>query len=150
MIKKILRDILPLILILTASTALTGCDDGGGYWGPPVPSGGYFDPTLTGAWQLVQINNRPVAGYDVNYLDFYGGGSGRYYYYHNGQPYQERISYWCAAGYTRQTITINYENGQSSTMNYWFSAGDTYLWLEWQTGGGYVTYCYQYVNSIPW
>ncbi len=148
-IRKTTHLLVGIILLLVGAGMLTGCDDGG-YWGPDIPGGGYFDPTLRGAWELIQINNNPVGGYNVNYLDFYGGGTGRYYYYYNGIPYEERISYWCATGYTRRTITINYENGQTSTMNYWFSGGDNYLWLEWQTGGGYVTYCYRYVNSIPW
>lgn len=36
-------------------------------------------------------------------------------------------------------------------MAYWFSDGDTSLWLQWKTNSGrIVTYLYTRVGATPW
>lgn len=147
--------------LLAAVALLVGCvasfssctDDDG--WYPYPPSGWnstYYDNYLTGAWRLVQVNSRPVTGYDVNYLEFYGNGRGRYYYYQNGQLYRERMAYWCedfyGSGFNPE-LNLQYQSGQSSTMSYWFTDNGNSLWMQWNTSQGTVTYLYRYTNTIP-
>ncbi len=134
--------------------AATSCTVDG--WGPLPPSGWntFYDQRLTGKWQLLQANGRPVGGYDTNYMDFYGSGRGMYYYYDNTYPYQERMAYWCQQGSSVSSnyeINIQYEGGGASTMNYWFTDGGTRLWMSWMTNGGNtVTYVYRSVSYINW
>lgn len=132
---------------------LTSCVDDD-YWNPGPPYGWenyFYDRDLDGAWELVQANGRPVYGYDVNYMDFYGDGRGVYYYYENGYFEQERIKYFCQDTYngpSRTQINIQYEYGSPSTMYYWFT-GST-LWLQWSTDRGPVTYLYRPVDRVPY
>ena len=96
----------------------------------------------------------PVGPYDTNYMDFYGDGHGRYYYYRNSHPYSEEMAYFCqrsGSTTTNYQINIQYEDGTGSTMAYWFTDGGNTLWLQWQTGNGRVmTYLYDRVSYIPW
>lgn len=124
---------------------LTSCDDGNQYY----PSGYFIDSDLLGNWQLYQVNGQYVQGTQVNYLTFSSRGRGYYYYYNRGVPYSERISYWCASGYNNNSITIQYADGQTSTMNYWFSDNGRSLWMNWNTTSGTYTYVYRMVYSIP-
>lgn len=143
--KKLLQFITIVSLAVMTATGLTSCDDG--YY--PGPPNGYYDPALVGDWELAQINGNTVRPSARNYLCFYGGGSGEYYYMQNGYPYSEGISYWCSNnGYGDQTVTINYSDGQMSTMYYWFRGSS--LMLQWNTGGQTVTYRYLPVSYIPW
>lgn len=145
--KKTLLTITMTLVALLGAIGLSGCGDDDGTWGDNI----YYDPALRGSWQLVQVNGQNVGGYDTNYLTFYGRGSGLYYFFSNGYLVREQTSYWCAEGYTRDTITINYADGQTSTMNYWFSAGGSSLWMQWQTlSGQTVLYRYVLVSSVPY
>lgn len=130
-------------------------DDYWPYSPPPGWGSNYFyDTRLDGAWELVQANSTPVGRYDTNYLDFYGGGHGRYYYYHNSQPLSEDMAYYCQRSNSNTTnyqINIQYESGGASTMAYWFTDNENSLWLQWQTNGGrVVTYLYTRTGNVPW
>ena len=128
--------------------ALTSCDTDDYTWAPGPPSGWYdyfADQRLNGCWQLIQANGRPVGGYDVNYMDFYGNGRGRYYYFSAGRPTSERMAYWCEenwGGVSGYVMNIQYEYSNPATVDYWFTDGNRRLWLQWSTGGGVVTYVY--------
>lgn len=144
--KILLSAILMACALVGVGVILPSCDDGNGY----TPSGNYFyDRNLIGDWALYQVNGSTVGGSQVNYLTFSGGGNGYYYYYQNGFPYSERISYACAYGYNTDSITIRYADGQTSTMNYWFSNGGRSLWMSWNTYSGTYTYQYRLTYSIP-
>lgn len=145
-------------LILSASAALLSLG-GCGYtdeWDPQPPTGwnsNYYDARLVGDWQLYQANSQYVSGDAVNYLDFYGRGVGRYYYYHNGYRDSDRMAYWCqqsVSGTSYNQVNIQYEGSAPSTMNYWFSDGGTTLWLQWRNGNGVQTYVYHAVDGTPW
>ena len=119
----------------------------------PGIGGGYDDPRLEGYWQLVNVNGRPVGGYESNFLEFYGDGYGKYYYYRNGTPRSERISYWSQLsnyGYSDYQINIRYQSGQASTMNYWFTDGGRTLCMRWNSADGVYTYAYARVSGIGW
>ena len=144
-----------LLLALAAVTLLSGCTEDDDYWpySPPPGWGNYFyDDDLYGTWELFQVNSQSVSEYETNYMEFYGGGRGRYYYYDYGRLYGERMAYFCQmSGNTTTSYQINvqYENGEQSTMAYWFTDGYNTLWLQWQVGGRTQTYMYQRVNGIP-
>lgn len=147
--KILIRLIAITALMVMSATGLTSCDEGS--YPPPPPGGGgsYYDPYLTGDWELAQIDGITIHPSARNYLCFYGGGGGEYYYLVNGYPYVENISYWCGNdSYGEPTITINYSDGQLSTMYYWFEGGS--LMLQWITGGRPVTYRYIPVSYVPW
>lgn len=143
------------LTVVAAGLAMTlgSCTVDG--WGPLPPTGWntFYDQRLNGKWQLVQANGRPVTGYAVNYMAFYGSGSGMYYYYSQGYPYRERMAYWCQQGGSvsnQYEINIQYEGGGASTMNYWFTDGGSRLWMSWMDGGSTVTYVYAPVSYINW
>ena len=147
-----------IVCSLLTAFAVAGGLSSCGYeddWYPVAPNGWnntFYDRNLNGCWQLVQANSMPVSRFDTNYLEFYGNGRGRYYYYDHGQPYSERIAYWCQVsglGTSRYQININYEYSSPVTMSYWFTAGNT-LWLQWTTASGPVTYLYRAVNGVNW
>ncbi|MBD5227431.1 MAG: hypothetical protein HDR95_07925 [Bacteroides sp.] len=145
-----------LVLILAtflAITAFTACDDDD-IWAPLGPSGwNYQDSRLTGYWQLINVNGSAVGGYESNFLEFFGNGDGEYYYYRNSRPRSERIAYWCQqsnTGYSNYQINIQYESGQASTMNYWFSDSGRTLYMRWNSTNGVMTYAYARVNGVVW
>lgn len=125
------------------------------YWDPEPPYGwdsNYFDPDLTGVWQLYQVNSDYVSGDETNYLYFNGDGRGRYYYYDRGYQEVERLAYWCqrsVSGTSSMQINIKYEYGSPSTMNYWFTDRHT-LWMQWRNSYGVQTYVYREVPGRPW
>ena len=92
---------------------------------------------------------------EANYLEFYGGGRGRYYEYDDwGNLYAERTAYWCrdVYGSPAGVLTRVYENGDRLDMNYWFrdsGYGDE-LWLQWNDYYGTQTYVYEYTDRVPW
>lgn len=137
-----------LFAVICMTLALSSCtsDD---YWydGPD-----YTDSRLDGLWQQVQAQGRPVSAFDTQYFDFFGNGRGYYYYYQNGRLVRERINYQCqpsVSGASRYQVNISYENGGTSTINYWFTGGD--LWMSWMTNGGTtVTYVYKPISSLPY
>lgn len=128
------------------------------YWPYYPPSGWgsnyFYDTRLDGAWVLIQANSSAVGRYDTNYLDFYGGGHGRYYYYSNSRPMSEEMAYFCQRSNSTTTnyqINLQYASGSASTMAYWFTDSENSLWLQWQTNGGQVvTYLYTRTGNIPW
>lgn len=149
--KTFTKILLGMLMLIGMSVSLSSCDDD--YWYPDAPMGWdtFNDQRLTGNWELMQVNASPVDRYDVNYLRFNGSGRGRYYYYDRGELYGERIAYWCQRGYgsNHNQINIQYENGQASTMDYWFSNNNNVLWMSWRTDRGTVTYLYQYIDNLP-
>ncbi|MDE6444389.1 MAG: hypothetical protein K2K64_08240 [Muribaculaceae bacterium] len=145
-----------LILALATATLLTGCvddDDNWPYAPPPGWGSNYFyDQDLNGTWELVQANSQPVGRYDTNYMEFYGGGRGRYYYYDYGRLYAETMAYFCQMSgntTTNYQINVQYANGEQSTMAYWFTDGYDTLWLQWQIGNRTQTYIYERVSRVP-
>lgn len=151
-----LLPLLGLMLAATASVTLTGCDDDG-YW-PYYPPAGwgsnyFYDSRLIGDWELTTSSIAPVGPGDVNYMEFYGGGHGRYYYYTGGRLESEEMAYFCqeadGPGSGRYQINVQYEDGNSSTMYYALSNGDNSLMLRWRAGGGTETYVYSRVRVIP-
>lgn len=140
-------------IALMAVTGITSCDDGDdGYWWGPDTGNSYYDSNLLGTWRLIQINEQTVAPSQTNYLEFTANGGGYYFYYSGGIQATQRIRWICNAGFNRDTLTIQYQDGHQSTMNYYFTAGTDYLYLNWTTyTGRQMTYCYQYMGSfIPW
>lgn len=148
--------VLMLGVIALCSTVLTGCVDDYGYWNPEPPYGWnntFFDSRLDGYWELVQINGYNVPRSETNCLYFGGNGRGRYYYLRGGGWYEERTAYWCQEsvnGATYYQINLQYEDGEISTMNYWFTdRGDT-LWMQWRNSQGLQTYVYAYSSNFQW
>lgn len=147
--------IYPLIvaLALLAAGTLTGCVADG--WYPVPPSGwtSWYDSGLTGKWRLVECNGQSVGAYDTNWMEFYGNGRGMYYYYSYNRPYSERIAYWCqqpASPNSPYQINVQYEDGSTATMNYWFQRSGTELCMQWRDHGTLVTYVYASVSYINW
>lgn len=149
---RLLSRWLPLAAAIILSLPLAGCSD----WEPgygPAPGYDFYDNALTGCWELLMINGRPVAQSETNYLEFYGNGRGSYSYYYNGIPRQERMSYWCEDSYNSVSayeVNISYAGSRPMTMNYWFGPGGTYLYLDWDTNRGPVTYTYGYLRRLPY
>lgn len=139
-------------IAILAAISFTACDDGDDdyWWGTGTNT--YYDTNLYGTWELIQINERAVTGEQTNYLEFTGQGMGYYFYYSGGLQNTQRINWICNAGYNRDTISIRYQDGSTSTMNYYFGSGADYLYLQWNTAQGNVmTYCYRYIgNRTPW
>lgn len=141
-------------LVVLALGAFMACDDDDS-WDPSAPPGWntFYDRRLNGCWELEQANGRQVYGMDVNYLDFYGNGRGRYFYYTDGQRDSERMAYWCQdsySGVSNYQMNIKYEYSSPSTVNYWFTDSGYRLWMQWGTGGGVVTYVYRAVDVPGW
>lgn len=122
------------------------------YWNPEPPGGWnnpFYDRDLIGCWQLYQVNSNYVRGDEINYMYFNGDGRGTYFYYDRGYQETERLAYWCQRSVSGTQINIQYEYGNPSTMNYWFSDADT-LWMQWRNSYGVQTYVYKYVSHVPW
>lgn len=153
--KRLLRNILPALMLSIIGIAVTGC----GYvdpWDPAPPYGWndtFYDRDLTGdgCWELWQINGKQIYRDETNYLQFYGNGRGRYFYYDRGYLESERIAYWCqrsVSGTSALQINIQYEYDSPVTMNYWFTDQDT-LWMQWRNSYGVQTYVYRWTTRIP-
>lgn len=146
--------LLAAAFLAVCALSLTGC----GYvnaWDPEPPWGWndtFFDSDLTGRWRLVQVNGQSVRGDEVNFMQFYGDGRGRYFYYKRGYLEDERLAYWCqrsVSGTSSLQINIQYEDyGSPTTMNYWFTDRDT-LWMQWRNSYGVQTYVYRWTSNIP-
>lgn len=138
-----------MLMVIGLSVVFTSCDDG---YGPGPGPGGltYIDRDLTGAWRMYEANGVPVPPGKVDYLQFNGNGNGRYYYMRDGIWYYEGISYWCKSyGSGTDQLNIQYENGQSSAMSYWFTSRDD-LYLSWRVyDGSVITYHYIYTSYLP-
>lgn len=150
--KKTYPFLLALAAIL-ASLSLTSCDDG---WepGPPPGYSDFYDSALIGLWELVEINGAAVPPDRVNCLEFNGNGRGWYYYLERGVPYEEHMSYWCQIsnnGYSDYQVNVSYSGSTPTTMNYWFTHGGNYLYMQWYTySHGTMTYVYRSVSSLPY
>lgn len=139
-------------IAIMAAISFTSCDDGDDYWWGPNDNNQYYDSNLIGTWQLVEANGQAVTPSDTNYLEFLTGGRGYYFYYTGGIQATQRTLWVCNAGYYRDSVTIRYQDGRQSTMNYWFTDGANYLYLQWRTANGnQYTYVYRYLgNQVPW
>ncbi|MBR5788118.1 MAG: hypothetical protein IKY35_05470 [Muribaculaceae bacterium] len=115
---------------------------------PDYPSTGY-DRDLTGMWELSHINGYRVSGYEVNWLDFYGDGWGKYYYYSGHSTYELPYEYYCEYDFDNW-LYIHYADGTYAEMMYWFNHNYTQLYLEWYDRGERITYTYQYCNNPYW
>lgn len=148
--KKFTYPLISLLMLIGVTLSFASCgDDYGPYPGPP---GGqtFIDSDLTGNWQLYQANGVNVSPGDVNYMQFNGYGNGRYYYMSNGRWYYEGISYWCKA-YNSGTYELNiqYANGSSASMDYWFASRND-LFMRWTTYQGQtILYHYVYTSRLP-
>lgn len=149
--KRYIQCLIVAIILLPLLSAC-GYDDG---WYPDPPYGWdntFSDPDLTGAWQLYQVNSNYVSGDEVNFIQFNGNGRGYYLYYDRGYQQSERIAYWCqrsVSGTSALQVNIQYEYGNPSTMNYWFSDRYT-LWMQWRNSYGVQTYVYKEIPRLPW
>lgn len=144
------------MVCVACALLLSGCYVDSG-WSPSPPYGWnntFYDQSLNGYWQLVQINGATVTGYDVNFLYFNGGGRGKYYYYSDGRRMWENTAYWCqeaVSGNSYYQINLQYEtSGSPTTMNYWFAGGGNTLYLQWKSYNGVQTYVYSAVRGAPW
>lgn len=133
------------IALCLPMVCLTSCEDD--YYGPP---GSTYDPDLVGYWQLTAVNGRPVYGYQSNYLEFFRNGSGYYYYYSYGQPYQMSLRYSVDWYGNSSTLYINYSDGTYVSADYWFNANATRLYMQWVEYGALTTYEYTYVDGVSW
>lgn len=142
-----------VICALVMTAGLTSCSDNDG-WYPEHPNyypSTFFDRNLTGTWRLVSDNSVNVEGTAVNYLDFYGNGNGRYFYYENGTPTSVAMYYGCVgvdSAVTQTQLNLQYGNGNPTSMLYWFTPNR--LWLQWTSGSGVHTYAYVPVGGAPW
>lgn len=138
--KKLL---LPLLSVIFCAVAFTSCDDDDYYYDDT-----YLDRDLVGQWDLIFINGNPVSGFKQNFFDFYSDGSGKYYYYENGQQYWEWIDWWCYDGYYSPVLHINYSSGAPLNCSYSFNSDASRLYLSWTDSGGYrMEYVYAYTGS---
>ena len=145
-----------LLTIICLLLGLSSCGyvdyDG---WDPEPPYGwddSFYDPDLDGTWELYLVNSSHVYDDEVNYIQFYGDGRGYYCYYDRGYRESERIAYWCpraVGGASSRQINIQYEYGNPSTMNYWFTDSYT-LWMQWRNSYGVLTYVYKAIPRLPW
>ncbi|MDE5843097.1 MAG: hypothetical protein K2H35_05110 [Muribaculaceae bacterium] len=156
-VKKWIRSMLLAAVMILSGVGLTGCYVDGDIWNPAPPMGWndtFYDSNLNGYWQLVEINNMRVTGYDVNYLFFNGYGRGRYYYFYRGARYWENTAYWCqyaVSGQSNYQINLQYESsGSPTTMNYWFEDRGRTLIMQWRNYDGWQTYVYVAYPGAPW
>ncbi len=154
--KKYFRLIWMSVLAVMMSAGLSSCiEDDWFPYEPPAYNDYYYDQYLNGTWRLCEANGIPVRYDEANYLEFYGGGRGRYYEYDDwGNLYAERTAYWCrdVYGSPAGVLTLVYENGDRLDMNYRFrdsGYGDE-LWLQWNDYYGTQTYVYEYTDRVPW
>lgn len=143
--KKIYTLIALFVAVTAMSISLTSCDED--YYGRP---GNTYDPDLIGTWELYQADGRPVVGYQVNWLEFYRNGTGTYYYYSNGYQYSMGLNYGVQWYSGTSQLYINYSDGSSTSMDYWFNSNATYLYTQWYEYGVRHTYVYRYVNGPEW
>lgn len=139
------------------SLLLSGCtsDDYWPYYPPSGWGGNYFyDSRLNGDWELTSSSIGEVGTRDRNYMEFFGGGHGRYYYFSNGRLESEEMAYFCqeaqGPGSRLYKINIQYEDGSDATMRYSLSNGNTSLMMQWRASGETITYIYSRINTIPW
>lgn len=143
--KKLL--LLSLLCALLCGVMLTSCDDDDYY--PPYYPGGdsYLDRNLPGQWDLAFINGSVVEGFEKNFFDFYSDGTGKYYYYDNGEQYWEWIKWWCYDnGYDDPVLHIDYSSGSPLNSYYWFNRDYSRLYLKFNTPSGWVQYVYDYTG----
>lgn len=139
----IMKKTLPLLafLCISISVLFTSCDDEYGY------PGGNYEPALIGTWELYKADGVRVGGYQVNWMQFDRGGRGTYYYYNNATPYSMWFDYYVDWYYDSSVLYIDYQDGSSVSMDYWFNSNGTMLYTQWYDHGYRHIYCYRYVSG---
>ena len=141
--------IIGAIAVICCTGLLTSCDDDDDWYGPS----GFYDNRLTGYWELVEYNDRPVFADDVNYMFFGGNGYGYYYYWENGRRYIDDLYYesqQAMSGYSDYQLNLQYGNGYPTTVNYWFENRNV-LVMQWPNSYNRLeTYVYERVYGAPW
>lgn len=131
------RRSLLLVSVFTAiAAALSSCSTDDDYM--------YYstDPALYGYWELSYANSLPVVGFQKNFFQFDPSGQGDYQYYYNGQLFGSYFDYWCTSyNYSYNTLNINYDDGRSSTMQYYFDRRGN-LVMTWNSPQGRMNYIY--------
>lgn len=153
MMKHILRNLAMVATAVMSAVSFTSCDNGDeDFWWGPDNGNRYHDNNLFGTWQLIEANGHDVPLNETNYLEFFNSGRGYYFYYTDGRQTTQRITWVCNAGNYRDSITIRYQDGRQSTMNYRLTDNANYLYLQWYDVSGYqYTYIYHYIgNTSPW
>lgn len=134
-----------MLLVLSLCVGLSSCDDD--IYGPP---GTNYDSALVGTWELYSADGSPVYGYQVNWLQFNRNGTGSYYFYQDGRQYEMGL-YWGVDWYAgSKELYIDYNDGRSASMDYWFNSNATYLYTQWYERGYRHTYVYRYVDGPAW
>lgn len=142
-----------IICAMAITSGLTACNDNDG-WYPEHPDfypNTFFDRMLNGTWRLVSDNSVTVDGTAVNYLEFYGNGEGRYFYYDNGIRESVEMYYGCIgvdSAVTQTQLNLQYGDGRPTSMLYWFTPNR--LWLQWTSPDGVHTYAYSPSAGAPW
>jgi len=140
-----MKKYLHLLLPLTLLTVLLGaCDDDRGYYYND------YDEYLPGRWELIYADGRPVAGYMVNYLDFYDNGYGMFYYYDRGVPYEMELRWGVELWNATSVLYITYEDGSQVSMDYWYNSNATRLYTSWYEGPYRHEYVYQLIDDFAW
>lgn len=109
-----------------------------------------YDRDLIGAWELYQADGAPVYGYQVNWLEFFRDGRGTYYYYQNGDQKSMGMTYKIKWSDNKNDMNINYADGHTSSMQYWFNTNRSYLYTQWDEEGISHTNVYRYVTDPDW
>lgn len=135
--------LLPILTAVVCAVAFTSCDDDDYYYGYDT----YYDRDLPGQWDLLTINGRFVYDDEKNFFDFYTNGSGKYYYYKNGNQYWEWIDWYCYYDYSTPVLHIKYSDGVPLDCAYHFNSNASRLYLQWTEADGYrMEYVYEYTG----
>lgn len=130
------------MLCVGLALCLTSCDDD--YY-TPYPN--QIDKDLLGTWELYSADGNRVYDYQVNWLEFNRNGQGYYYYYDDGRQYSMWLDYTVRYYGGGNQLYIEYQDGSSVSMNYWFNSNATYLYTQWYENGRSHTYTYRYVSD---
>lgn len=151
--KRILKILSFIVVVVAMPMLFTSCETDDYWYDGPGWSDTFYDSSLNGFWELVQVNSVDVVGTQKNYLYFGGRGSGYYYFWENGNRYTDNTYYVCQysnSGISDYQINLQYGYGRPTTMNYWFTHGGNTLWLQWRENGRPTTYVYDRINGRPW
>ncbi len=134
-----------IIAAFILAVCMTSCDDDPYYY-----PGATYDRDLIGTWELYSADGVRVVGYEVNWLEFYRNGTGTYYFYNNGKQYSMALDYGVDFYGGSNVLYIDYADGNSVSMDYWFNSNRTYLYTQWYERGYRHTYVYAYVSGVDW
>lgn len=101
------KTLLLLTLTFLSAFGLTSCGETDPYY-----------ETVEGQWELIAINDYPVAEYDVVEFTFYRGGTGIYGQYQGGFWVETRISW-----------NIDVTSGGASYLNVYPGGGDMWSYM---------------------